>query len=94
MNKPQDPEAADTAQTTSVPAVDLPRLVRLSSPQRLLLENLALGGSAVPTYTPAKKLVELGLARVRFGKWAGDQVVITDAGKTFLVNKEITGEVR
>jgi hypothetical protein len=27
MNKPQDPEAADTAQTTNVPAVDLPRLV-------------------------------------------------------------------
>lgn len=29
MNKPQDPEAAETAQTTSVPAVDLPRLVSL-----------------------------------------------------------------
>jgi len=28
MNEPQDPEAADTVQTTSVPAVDLPRLVR------------------------------------------------------------------
>lgn len=27
MNKPQDPEAAVAAQTTSVPAVDLPRLV-------------------------------------------------------------------
>lgn len=30
MNKPQDPEAADTAQTTSGPAVELPRLVRPS----------------------------------------------------------------
>ena len=29
MNKPQDPEAAKPVQTTSVPAVDLPRLVRL-----------------------------------------------------------------
>ena len=29
MDKPQDPEAAETVQTTSVPAVDLPRLVRL-----------------------------------------------------------------
>lgn len=28
MNKTQDPEAAETAQTTSIPAVDLPRLVR------------------------------------------------------------------
>jgi len=31
MNKSQDPEAAETDQTTSVPAVDLPRLVRLCS---------------------------------------------------------------
>jgi hypothetical protein len=29
MNKPQDPVAAEPVQTTSVPAVDLPRLVRL-----------------------------------------------------------------
>jgi hypothetical protein len=29
MNKPQDPKAAETVQTTNVPAVDLPRLVRL-----------------------------------------------------------------
>jgi hypothetical protein len=28
MDKSQDPEAAETVQTTSVPAVDLPRLVR------------------------------------------------------------------
>jgi hypothetical protein len=28
MDKPQDPEAAETVQTTSVPAIDLPRLVR------------------------------------------------------------------
>jgi hypothetical protein len=28
MDKPQDPEAAENAQTTNVPAVDLPRLVR------------------------------------------------------------------
>lgn len=28
MNEPKDPEAANTVQTTSVPAVDLPRLVR------------------------------------------------------------------
>ncbi len=28
MNKPQDPEAAETVQTANVPAVDLPRLVR------------------------------------------------------------------
>lgn len=27
MDKPQDPEAAETVQTTSAPAVDLPRLV-------------------------------------------------------------------
>lgn len=27
MNKPQDPEAAETAQTADSPAVDLPRLV-------------------------------------------------------------------
>ena len=30
MDKPQDPEAEETVQTTNVPAVDLPRLVRLS----------------------------------------------------------------
>ena len=30
MNKPQDPEAAEPVQTTNVPAVDLPRIVRLS----------------------------------------------------------------
>jgi hypothetical protein len=30
MDKPQDPEAAATVQATSVPAVDLPRLVRQS----------------------------------------------------------------
>jgi hypothetical protein len=30
MNKPQDPEAAETVQTRNVPAVDLPRLVRNS----------------------------------------------------------------
>lgn len=30
MNKPYEPEAAETVQTTSVPAVDLPRLVRPS----------------------------------------------------------------
>jgi hypothetical protein len=29
MDKKQDPEAAETVQTTNVPAVDLPRLVRL-----------------------------------------------------------------
>jgi len=28
MNTPQDPEAAETAQTTDRPAVDLPRIVR------------------------------------------------------------------
>ena len=28
MDKPQDPEAAETVQTTSVPAGDLPRLAR------------------------------------------------------------------
>jgi hypothetical protein len=31
MNEPQDPEAAETVQTTNVPAVDLPRLVLPSS---------------------------------------------------------------
>ena len=31
MDKAQGPEAAETVQTTSVPAVDLPRLVRLTS---------------------------------------------------------------
>ncbi len=31
MDNPQDPEAAETVQTTNVPAVDLPRLVRLPS---------------------------------------------------------------
>lgn len=30
MNKPKDPEAAETTQTANVPAVDLPRLVRQS----------------------------------------------------------------
>jgi hypothetical protein len=30
MNKLQDPEAAETVQTTNVPAVDLPRIVRWS----------------------------------------------------------------
>lgn len=30
MNAPQAPEAAETDQTTSVPAVDLPRLFRLA----------------------------------------------------------------
>jgi hypothetical protein len=30
MDKPQDPEAAETAQTTNIPAVDLPQLVRLA----------------------------------------------------------------
>ena len=27
MNKPQEPEAAETVETTEIPAVDLPRLV-------------------------------------------------------------------
>jgi hypothetical protein len=35
MDKPQDPEAAETVQTTSAPAVDLPRLVRLSRYQKM-----------------------------------------------------------
>jgi len=41
MNKPQDPEAAETVQTTSVPAVDLPRLVRpsVTSEQRKMFRH-------------------------------------------------------
>lgn len=35
MNKREDTEAAETAQTTSDPAVDLPRLVRLSRYQKM-----------------------------------------------------------
>jgi hypothetical protein len=35
MSKNQDPEAAETVPTTSVPAVDLPRLVRLSRYQKM-----------------------------------------------------------
>ena len=31
MDKPQDPEAAETAQITEAPAVDLPRLVSLAA---------------------------------------------------------------
>lgn len=38
MDKPQDPEATETAKTTSVPAVDLPRLVRLVVEMREALE--------------------------------------------------------
>ena len=34
MDKPQNPEAAETDQTTDVPAVDLPRLVRLSDAEK------------------------------------------------------------
>ena len=34
MDKPQNPEAAETDQTTNVPAVDLPRLVRLSDAEK------------------------------------------------------------
>lgn len=30
MKKPQEPEAAETAQTINIPAVDMPRLVRLA----------------------------------------------------------------
>jgi hypothetical protein len=47
MNKPQDPEAAETVQTTSVPAVDLPRLVRLYNWLRVEEqhgETIACGG--------------------------------------------------
>jgi hypothetical protein len=40
MNKPQDPEAAETVQTTNVPAVDLPRLVRPSSLRRFSPKEL------------------------------------------------------
>ena len=34
MDKSQDPEAAETDQTTNVPAVDLPRIVRLSDAEK------------------------------------------------------------
>jgi hypothetical protein len=39
MDKPQDPAAAETAQTTNVPAVDLPRLVRPSITPREAFEH-------------------------------------------------------
>ena len=47
MNKSQDPEAAETVQTTNVPAVDLPRLVRLYDWLRMEQhhgETIACGG--------------------------------------------------
>ena len=40
MNTPKDPEAADTAQTTSDKAVDLPRLVRLPKWAQNYIEEL------------------------------------------------------
>jgi hypothetical protein len=41
MDKPQDPEAAETVETTSVPAVDLPRLVRLLAVAQPVMEAWA-----------------------------------------------------
>jgi hypothetical protein len=47
MDKPQDPAAAETARTTDIPAVDLPRLVRLYDWLRVEAhhgETIACGG--------------------------------------------------
>jgi hypothetical protein len=41
MDKPQDPEAEETVQTKEVPAVDLPRLVRLLAVAQPVMEAWA-----------------------------------------------------
>lgn len=68
---------------TAAPSVDPPRLVRLSDPQKTLLANLAAGDTAAPGYKPAEKLIGYGLAEIREGKWSGDRVIISDAGRSY-----------
>lgn len=68
---------------TAAPSVDPPRLVRLSDPQKRLLANLAAGDTAAPGYKPAEKLIGYGLAEIREGKWSGDRVIISDAGRSY-----------
>lgn len=61
----------------------MPLIVRLSDPQKRLLANLAAGDSAAPEYKPAEKLIGYGLAEIREGKWSGDRVIISDAGRSY-----------
>ncbi len=54
MDKPQDPEAAETAQITDSPAVDLPRIVRLPVFQdRLELEKRRYKSVTIRTWKRA-----------------------------------------
>lgn len=57
--------------------------MKLTKPQLELLRDVANGGSAVDSYPPARKLVELGLcARKVVG--LSDRLILTDAGRAAL----------
>jgi hypothetical protein len=57
MSKNQDPEAAETVQTTNVQAVDLPRLVRLPSVERGCAGKMRMSLSESP-HRKAQKLAK------------------------------------
>jgi hypothetical protein len=60
---------------------------KLTAKQRELLYDIEIGSCAVSqTYEPAKKLVALGLAEWKQGKFS-DFLQITPAGRTALEDK-------
>ncbi|WP_172352730.1 hypothetical protein [Mesorhizobium sp. NZP2298] len=62
-------------------------MAKLTKPQIELLADLAdTSCSASSTYAPARKLVELGLARWIDGKY-GDFLAITESGRTALASE-------
>ncbi|WP_156386848.1 MULTISPECIES: hypothetical protein [unclassified Rhizobium] len=54
--------------------------MKLTKPQMELLRDVANGGTAVESYPPARKLVELGLC-VRQTVGLSDRLEITEAGR-------------
>jgi hypothetical protein len=61
--------------------------MKLTKPQIQTLRQLAKDFSGASTlYKPAMKLVALGLAEVRIGRFT-DRVQITEAGREFLKEK-------
>lgn len=61
--------------------------MKLTKPQWELLCDVANGGTAVDTYPPARKLVELGLC-VRESIGFSDRLQLTDAGRSALATAE------
>ena len=63
-------------------------MAKLTKPQIELLADIEeTSCSASTTYAPARKLVELGLARWVSGKY-GDFLAITEAGRLALASSE------